>query len=251
MPKPIKAFPSTVRAAGLAPWLESKTVKELQKIEEEMRAEIPFGPVLRARTDRGLERGLMRAMDVAISYYIQSGVILWRALKHDYSRLREISRASCRSIEEAFFQHANRLDRETFVNIVAAVRVWSKVSEWVITAEEKKEINERTPPLDFLNYVVEATFLTACLLEYVTGKIRGARQYNLKLLADLLCQRAETKYEQAVESKWYAIAGETQHWFWSPAWQEGEVEADLDRHLGNVKRFDSAEDLIYSLRTSS
>jgi antitoxin PrlF len=41
----------------------------------------------------------------------------------------------------------------------------------------------------------------------------------------------------------------TQAWFWSPGWQAGERDADADRAVGNVERFDSGEELIEALRS--
>ena len=40
----------------------------------------------------------------------------------------------------------------------------------------------------------------------------------------------------------------TQAWFWEPAWQKGEREVDTDRSAGRVTEFDSAKDMIESLK---
>jgi AbrB family looped-hinge helix DNA binding protein len=37
-------------------------------------------------------------------------------------------------------------------------------------------------------------------------------------------------------------------WFWTPEWQAGEAEAQKDIDEGNVKEFDSVEDLIAELK---
>ncbi|CCM62577.1 MULTISPECIES: AbrB/MazE/SpoVT family DNA-binding domain-containing protein [Candidatus Neomicrothrix] len=39
----------------------------------------------------------------------------------------------------------------------------------------------------------------------------------------------------------------TQAWFWSPEWQAGEREADLDRAAGRSERFESAEEFLDAL----
>lgn len=39
----------------------------------------------------------------------------------------------------------------------------------------------------------------------------------------------------------------TQAWFWSPDWQAGEREADLDRQAGRVETFGSGEEFIAAL----
>lgn len=39
----------------------------------------------------------------------------------------------------------------------------------------------------------------------------------------------------------------TQAWFWSPEWQAGEREADLDRAAGRSERFESGEEFLDAL----
>lgn len=41
----------------------------------------------------------------------------------------------------------------------------------------------------------------------------------------------------------------TQAWFWEPAWQAGEREADADRQAGRIESFDSGEVLVEQLRS--
>ncbi|MGH9861395.1 MAG: AbrB/MazE/SpoVT family DNA-binding domain-containing protein [Candidatus Acidiferrales bacterium] len=45
-----------------------------------------------------------------------------------------------------------------------------------------------------------------------------------------------------------AMIPRDQLWFWTPEWQAGEREADEDIKAGRVEAFDSAEELIRSLR---
>ena len=40
-----------------------------------------------------------------------------------------------------------------------------------------------------------------------------------------------------------------QAWFWTKEWQEGELEAEHDIKTGNVKTFNSAEEMIAHLRS--
>jgi len=40
----------------------------------------------------------------------------------------------------------------------------------------------------------------------------------------------------------------TQAWFWTPAWQAGERQADADRAAGRVESFGSTEEFIDALR---
>ena len=55
-------------------------------------------------------------------------------------------------------------------------------------------------------------------------------------------------HQDALEEKLYKGIDDEQFWYWNPKWQEGEVEADLDRHAGDVKHLASVEDLIRDLR---
>jgi len=41
----------------------------------------------------------------------------------------------------------------------------------------------------------------------------------------------------------------TQAWFWTPAWQAGERQADADQVAGRVESFRSGEELIDALRS--
>ncbi len=41
----------------------------------------------------------------------------------------------------------------------------------------------------------------------------------------------------------------SQAWFWAPAWQAGEREADVDRAAGRIEAFGSGDELIDALRS--
>jgi AbrB family looped-hinge helix DNA binding protein len=41
----------------------------------------------------------------------------------------------------------------------------------------------------------------------------------------------------------------TQAWFWSPEWQAGEREADIDRDAGRVETFTSGDEFLDALRS--
>lgn len=101
--------------------------------------------------------------------------------------------------------------------------------------------------MDYLMKAVIVTFLTSCFLTHTKGEIKGARTSNLRLLAQELADIVADVYQVAVQERLYENAGEEQYWYWSPHWQEGEVEADLDKNIGDVKRFASIEDLILDL----
>jgi antitoxin PrlF len=47
------------------------------------------------------------------------------------------------------------------------------------------------------------------------------------------------------------IVDATQAWFWSPEWQGGEREADLDRVAGRVETFDTGDQLLRALKSIS
>jgi AbrB family looped-hinge helix DNA binding protein len=41
-----------------------------------------------------------------------------------------------------------------------------------------------------------------------------------------------------------------QAWFWDPAWQAGEREAEADRYAGRLETFTSGEELVEALRAA-
>lgn len=246
----IEAFPagfSAIHLAGLDYSLNDKTLAELRVIEWKLRNEVDIALILRARTQRGMEQAIIRAFKIASEYYIESGMIIWRALNDDYSRLLQLSRVSMEAVEKEFFRHSERLEREIFIKVVAGIRVFGKVGEWVILDEGGKELAKREPPMDYLMKAVIVTFLTSCFLTLTKGDIKGVRASNLTLLAQELVDIVSDVYQVAVQRRLHESAGEEQYWYWSPHWQEGEVEADLDKNIGDVKRFASIEDLILDL----
>lgn len=44
------------------------------------------------------------------------------------------------------------------------------------------------------------------------------------------------------------VVDATQAWFWTPAWQAGEREASADLEAGRTERYETARNLITSLR---
>jgi hypothetical protein len=246
----VEAFPtslSVVYAAKLDKYLDSETVLKLQQIEDRLNEHVDFGPILRARTNRGLEKSLIRASKAVAEYYVESGVLIWRALDHDYGKLLRLSQASCSVIDELFFQNARRLERETFINAVAGIRIFEKVGEWVITSYEASDEPEQPPPMDYLNHVMIATFFTSCLLAYVSGEVSSARRENIRKLAEAVFDLARESYEGALNVALPEKLGAVNAYYWSPDWQQEEVEAELDKRLGYVKSFASVENLLRDL----
>lgn len=247
----VKAFPvslSVIRLVGLESQLDSESIEKLRKTEEGLKRDVDIERILLARTSRELLQAFRSGFAMAAGYYIESGVIVWRALHHDYLKLLQLSNASSEAIDNEFFRNPKRLKKDTFVDAVAGTRVVGKVGEWVIKSEMGKAIAERVPPLDYLSNVVFVTFLTQCVLAQVTGEIEGARASNLRQLAKGLIDFARIAYNDAIQGRLHTSAQEEQHWYWSPDWQLGEVEADLDRCFKQTKHFESAEDLISDLR---
>lgn len=238
--------PSAIQTAGLGSWLDAKSAARLQELEKEMWTKLQISPVLLAWTEQGLQRAFEKAFKVAATYFIESAVIIWRALGHNHDKLRRLSQASCQNIEKELFRYSGRLENETFIKVVAGVRAWGRVGEWIIIADEKKKIDERL--VDYLFDSMVTSFIVLSFLAYLRGEIKRARKSNLKVLAEALWETAERGYEDAIHSKLHEIASETQFWYWSPRYQEGEVEADLDRQLGRMKRLKSVDDLIQDLR---
>lgn len=245
----VEAFPtslSVVRLAGIEDHLDAQTIARLQQIENRLLNEVPVTPILTARSERSLERAFLRAYQVAVEYYVESGILIWRSLNHDYTKLLRLSQASGKVVEKLLFEHARRLERATFIRAVAGMRVLARVGDMVILAEEETALESRKAPIDYLSQMTLATFVTWCLLKYIQGETKTARRLNLRALAELLLSVGNEAYQYALQANLYA--NETERTYWSPAWQQGEVEADLDRHLGAVKSFTSVDELIRDLR---
>jgi hypothetical protein len=245
----VEAFPtnlSVIHLAGLDGNLDDQTTARLHELEKQLRASVDVAPILRMRTQRTFEEAFKREYRKAVSYYIESGILVWRALDYDYSRLLGLSQTSCATIDSLFFTHARKLERETFISSVTSLRALAKVGEWVILSEESDEIS--MPPLDYLDKAVLATFLTWCILAYLTEEVRNARRDNLKALSDSLLAIGDSAYQEAIKAGIHIRAKESHHWYWSPSWQEGEVEADLDKHVGDLETFASVEELVQDLR---
>jgi len=146
----VEAFPtslSIVYLAGLEEHLDSETLARLKENEDKLRVHVNFGPILRARTLNGLEAALIRAFKAAAEYYVESGILIWRALNHDYTKLLRLSRISCDAIDHFFFEHARLFDRNSFIKAVAGIRILGKVGEWITLSETGKGPTERRPPI--------------------------------------------------------------------------------------------------------
>lgn len=228
--------------------LPADAAQRLAEIGGGLRSRVEFEAVLRARTTKEMKKALVESLGQAADYYVESAMVIWRALGHDYSRLLQFSRASSKAVEGELFQRYTRLERRTLVATLTGVRVMTKVGEWVLLSEEHTPPAERVPPFDYLDHVLIATFLTACLMSHVQGEVETARPSNLEKIAKELLEISKIAYDQAVRDGLYPPADEPQLWYWSPSWQEGEVEADLDRRLARVKQFKSAEALVRDFR---
>ncbi len=245
----VEAFPASLVAATLADQLDRATLIRLKAIEKELGRRAPLEPVLKARSGKDLLGAIETYFDVAADYYAESSIAIWRGLDHDYQKLLNLSINSAHTIEREFLDHPEKLKPATFVNAVAGIRVVSKVGEWIIRSEQHKEATEgELPVLEYLLSFMAATSFTSCLLSHVRGTVSDARPSNLAVLSKLLMQVAEDTYQVAIRDDLPRLAEEENSWYWSPRSQEGEVEADLDRQLGHVRRFDSAERLIRSLK---
>lgn len=243
----VEAFPaslSVVRLAGLENHLDQETAARLRGIERDLSAAVNFNPILLARSPQDFEQAVGKAISLALDYYEEAGAIIWRGLGHDYQKLVRLARVSREAIEDELFKNYKRLKRDTVVKTVAAMRTLGKVGEWITKAEERKELRQRSPPFDYLMLVIGATFITQCLLSYATGEAKRAKRSSLTELAMELGRLAVSAYQEALKEQLPTGTEQEQQWYWSPSWQEGEAAADLDRYLGDVRRFPSAESLV-------
>ena len=101
--------------------------------------------------------------------------------------------------------------------------------------------------MDYLSRIALVTFLTWRLVAYLTGQAKRATKENNDGISEALKELTEEILAQTLKERLPLLVGETQKWFWTVEWQGGEVEADLDKHLNRVQRFDSAHDLIQGL----
>lgn len=230
--------------------LDERAAIRLRQIEQELTERAPTAPALRASSDDQCILEFVNALLVAEDYYKESGTIIWRALDHDYQKLLHLSANSTEVLEREFLEHGTHLKPLTFIDAVASLRILAKVGEWVILSEKQKIDNKLELPGDFLFLFMVATFLTSCLLDHIRKTVRGAKPRNLRTLAKGLMEIACTAHQMALDQSLPQAVGEENLWYWSPNWQAGEAEADLDRLRGRVKRFSSAEHLIQSLKSS-
>ncbi len=245
----IEAFPtslSILNLNGLERELDEDTIKRLKTLEGQLRHDAPIQKALNARSNDTFQNALAESFQVATGYYVESGVLVWRALEYNYDRLLRLSRKSSAALEKTFFQFVERLEAETFMQTVAGLRVLAKVAQWVVLAEKGR--NEGVPPAEYLGRIVAATFYTWCILAYLNGDVKRARKENVEAIARAIMVCAEGVYEDALNDSLPRLAGESQEWYWSPAWQLGEVEADLDIRMNRVESFDSVEDLLEDLQ---
>ena len=246
---PVAAFPAVITSAASGE-LGADAIARLTEIERALADRVPAGPVLQAPSRKELERQLFNGFDTATDYYIESGIVVWRAVGHDYQKLLGLSANSGELVEREFFDRADAFSAPTFIKAVAAMRVVRRVGQWLLSAEPGGAYTEMASPRDLLESFMAATFIATLLLAQVRGTVSGARPGNLKALAAHLMDAAADVYRGAVDGGCPQAAHEENPWYWSPDWQEGEVEADLDRRRGRVRRFSSAEHLIGSLKGS-
>jgi hypothetical protein len=246
-------FPTSLYAlkrAGVSEHLDDATLQHLKESEQELQRRLQISPILLARSEQRLSRAFQQAFRAAADYYVEASVLIWRALGHDHRKLLLLSQSTTRVIEEEFWRNRKKLTQRTFVKAVAAVRVLEKVGSWVIRADEVKAHEAQIPLLSFMGYLVFATFLTHCLLAYITGEFKRARPHNLELLAEGMLEVAAREFQEAAAQKLPETVGDDQAWYWSPSWQEREVEADLDIRIGHVKRFTSVQALVRDVKSS-
>jgi hypothetical protein len=244
---PWEIFPaslSMVSLAGLRSYLSSDTVNRLQQIEAELNQRVQIAPILQAVTKDDWEAAFGNGFEVALDYYVESGALIWRSLGHDYKGLLSLTKASCEEIESSFFSNAKKLRHDLFVKVIASVRVLGEVGNRITLDEEKALPEKQQPPIDYLAQVVVSTFILSCLLPYVLQNIKKAERVSLNMLAEELFSCAQKVYQVALKRR---LFNDAEAGFWDPEWQKGEVEADLDKHSGDVKSFDSVENLLSHL----
>ncbi len=72
------------------------------------------------------------------------------------------------------------------------------------------------------------------LIEQIDDRLRALSPAKLVVVLDFVSYLAERDPDQA--------------WFWTPAWQAGERQADEDIGTGNYEDFDTMDDFIATLK---
>ena len=246
-------FPASltvVHSAGLADALDSETTSHLKAIESEMREHIDIGLVLRARNQAAFYVAAKDAAEVVAGYHVVAGILIWRALKHDYSKLLQLSKESSAAIESLLLKHATLFEKTTLIRALGGLRTFGHVGELLVRNEETLEPQDRTPPFQYLKFAVLTSFVASCLIAHATGQVKRAREVNLAALGDAIFDVAQQAYESALEQGLFEGSSKAQIGYWNPEWQLGEVEADLDIQGGALKRFRSADELIKDMQNS-
>ena len=245
---PIEAFPtslSVLNLSGLEDELDKASTERLRTLEKQFHNDVHIEYALRARKTESFQEYLLQSYRRAVSYYVESSIIVWRALNHDYDRLLSLSHIASSTLEKAFFLNSENLRRDPFIESVTGLRVLAKVAEWVILAEKSKSAG--VPPIDYLSKISLVTFLTWAVLAYITGQVKRPIRANVEEITKAIRYLADEIYHDAIAKGLPEMVGEEQEWFWCVEWQGGAVEAELDKLSGDVESFSSAEGLIRDL----
>ncbi len=246
---PIDVFPvslSMIHAAGLGEYLSDQTVQKLRHIEGDLQQNVQVSGVLQAPSEQEMVSRFDDALTLATTYYVQSGIAIWQDLKLDYTKLMNLTRVSCGLIEDQLFRNRRKLGRSSLVVTVAGVRVLREVGR--LHTEAQEHAPPGNPPLGYLAYAVYSTFALWCLLVYLQENIENVRRSNVTKLVEFLFLVAKEAYRDALEQGLFESEARAE--FWSPDWQKGEVEADLDERDRRVKTFNSVKELIKDLHSS-
>jgi hypothetical protein len=241
----LEVFPaslSIIHLAGLEEQFSPDTIFRLKEIEDDLNKNAKIASILLAPTKDDLDVALEKAYEVAIDYYVESGIIIWRSPGHDYTKLLNLAQVSCQIIENMFFKKVKRLELSTFTRSVAGLRVLREVGRRVTLSEEQTSLEKQAPPLKYLTRVILSTFILSCLLAYVQHQVKKVQPANLEILSDELFSITKETYEEALDHRLFV--SEAEIIFWNPEWQQGEVEVDLDKLSGGIKAFNNINDLI-------
>lgn len=245
---PIEAFPtslSVLNIASLEHELDKTSTGRLRALEKDFLNDVHVEHALRARNVKAFQEYLLQSYRRAIIYYVESSIVVWRALNHDYDRLLRLSQIASSTLETAFFLNFEKLGRQPFLDTVSGLRVLARVAEWVILGEKSK--NAGVLPIDYLSKISLVTFLTWAVLAYITGQVKRPVKANVEEITGAIRFIADQIYRDAIAKGLPEMVGEEQEWFWNVEWQEGAIEAELEKRSGDVKSFSSAESLIRDL----
>ncbi len=164
-----------------------------------------------------------------------------KATNNDFEKLQALSDSCSEAMTALFLKNSALLPRPTFVKATAALRVLNKIEE-----RERNRASSAQPYFAHPEILLYFAMLSSVLTAFREGRTTPSASPSLRILVNGLFGLAQERFQDAVTRGLLKTEAEAD--FWSPRWQKGEVEAEIDESLGHVKHFTSVGSLINDLR---